>query len=113
MLDVGAGSGHTLKKVGSVVRYVTPLQKLVDKSFGINKSVWRSFWDQSRVEDAVGAYRELAFPKPPEVVVRARSGSLWEENDAIFSRAFLDPQWCDVPPHRGGPVHGRRVALTV
>jgi hypothetical protein len=81
MLDVGAGSGHTLKKVGSVVRYVTPLQKLVDKSFGINKSVWTSFWDQSRVEDAVGAYRELAFPKPPEVVVRARQ--------AVFGRRMM------------------------
>jgi hypothetical protein len=36
------------------------LQKLVGKSFKINKSVQASFWHQLRVEDAVGANRELS-----------------------------------------------------
>src|SRR5438094_2511825 len=36
------------------------LQELVDKSFQIKKSSWTSSWHYRRVEDAVGAYRELA-----------------------------------------------------
>jgi hypothetical protein len=61
------------------------LQKLVDKSYGINKSVCTGFWHQRGVEGAVRAYQELA-PNAGQIGPRITS-ELPTNRDLVLLRA--------------------------